>query len=564
MSTQVAPRRRADPKAKRERVDRARLRLLELPPATSLRELLTTTLDLAEELTGSRIGFFHFVEDDQATLRLQAWSSRTTAGMCTAEGAGQHYPLGQAGVWADCVRTGRPVVHNDFSTVQGKRGLPAGHARVERELTVPVRRDSRTCAVLGVGNKATSYDDGDVTAVSTLADLAWDLAARKRAEEALRATEQELRLQQERMDLAASSGRLGLWDLDLVTNQAWRSIQHDRLFGYDRLQETWGPEEALRHVVPEDRPIFQRAFEEAYVTGHFHYELRINPVNRPQRWIQADGQVYRDGAGQPVRMMGTVVDVTERKTLSNQLAVASRLAALGTLVAGVAHEINNPLVVETANQSLALEALGRLLDRLRSCAAPQLQGAAGELEEIIAGLEEAQAGSLRIARIVKDLMVFRQPLAGRARLRLVEVVGRAVGSLPADFTRHHAIEVQEAAAPDVIAVSAQLERVVANLVANALKATPVGSPEPILIRVAPGGPGLARLEVIDRGVGIDPITLERIFEPFFTTRDVGQGMGLGLAICHAIVASHGGSLTAISAVGQGSTFRMELPAAGEA
>jgi signal transduction histidine kinase len=560
MSTHVAPHHRADPEAKRERVDRARLRLLELPPVTTLRELLTTTLDLAEELTGSRIGFFHFVEDDQTTLRLQAWSSRTTAGMCTAEGAGEHYPVDRAGVWADCVRTGRPVIHNDFAAVPGKRGMPAGHAPVERELTVPVRRDGRTCAVLGVGNKASGYDEGDVTAVAALADLAWDLAARKRAEEALKSTEQELRLQQERMDLAASSGKLGLWDLDLTTNQAWRTLQHDRLFGYETLQASWGPEEALRHVVPEDRPIFQRAFEEAFVTGHFHYELRINPVNQPQRWIRADGQIYRDQAGRPVRLMGTVVDVTERVMLSNQLAVASRLAALGTLVAGVAHEINNPLVVETANQSLALESLGRLLDRLRGCAAPELRGAAGELEEIIAGLEDAQAGSLRIARIVKDLMVFRQPLTGRARLRLVEVVGRAVDSLPPAFTGGHAIELQDAAAPDVMAVSAQLERVVVNLVANAVKATPVGSPEPIVIRVGPGAPGVARLEVIDPGAGIDAVTLERIFEPFFTTRDVGQGMGLGLAICHAIVASHGGSLTAVSAVGQGSTFRIELPA----
>jgi hypothetical protein len=74
----------------------------------TLGELLTATLDLAEELTGSRAGVFHFVENDQSTLWLQAWSTNTVARMCTAEGTGSHYPIGQAGVWADCVRVGKP------------------------------------------------------------------------------------------------------------------------------------------------------------------------------------------------------------------------------------------------------------------------------------------------------------------------------------------------------------------------------------------------------------------------------------------------------------------------
>jgi GAF domain-containing protein len=187
--------------------------------------------------------------------------------MCTAEGAGQHYPLSRAGVWADCVRTGQPVVHNDYASLPNRQGLPPGHAAVTRELTVPVSRAGRVCAVLGVGNKATDYHDRDVEDVSALADLAWDIAARKRAEESLRASEEHLRVQQQRLDLAASSGKLGLWDLDLTTNEAWRTLQHDRLFGYDELQPTWGPAEAMRHVVPEDRPIFERAFEAALSTG---------------------------------------------------------------------------------------------------------------------------------------------------------------------------------------------------------------------------------------------------------------------------------------------------------
>jgi two-component system NtrC family sensor kinase len=102
-----------------------------------------------------------------------------------------------------------------------------------------------------------------------------------------------------------------------------------------------------------------------------------------------------------------------------------------------------------------------------------------------------------------------------------------------------------------------------NLVTNAANATPEGMRGAIVIRIGVGEPGMARLDVIDHGNGIEPAVMARIFEPFFTTRDVGKGMGLGLSICHSIVTHHGGTLTATSEVGKGSTFRVELPVATE-
>jgi signal transduction histidine kinase len=104
---------------------------------------------------------------------------------------------------------------------------------------------------------------------------------------------------------------------------------------------------------------------------------------------------------------------------------------------------------------------------------------------------------------------------------------------------------------------------VVNLLTNAANATPEGTRGAIVIRVGVGESGAARLEVIDHGKGMDPAVMARIFEPFFTTRAVGKGMGLGLSICHAIVANHGGTLTATSESGKGSTFRVELPAVTE-
>ncbi len=158
----------------------ARLRLIALAPSHDLTELLRATLDEAEALTGSTIGFYHFIAADQRTIALQTWSSNTIRKMCQAEGEGQHYPLDEAGVWVDCVRQGRPLIHNDYASLPHRKGLPSGHAAIVRQLTVPVAREGRIVAILGVGNKPRNYSNRDLDVVAALADLAWDVVEGKR------------------------------------------------------------------------------------------------------------------------------------------------------------------------------------------------------------------------------------------------------------------------------------------------------------------------------------------------------------------------------------------------
>lgn len=159
----------------------ARLRLLQRDDDEPLDLCLRATLDEAEDLTDSCIGFYHFLEPDQVTLSLQTWSTRTLSGMCSATSFERHYPLARAGVWADCVRQRTAIVHNDYAGLRDKRGLPPGHAPVLREIVVPVLRGDQIVAILGVGNKTTDYTDSDVATISLLADLAWDIAERKRS-----------------------------------------------------------------------------------------------------------------------------------------------------------------------------------------------------------------------------------------------------------------------------------------------------------------------------------------------------------------------------------------------
>jgi len=163
----------------------ASLKLSEYALSHSLDELLTQVVDEAEVITSSTIGFFHFLESDQETLTLQAWSKNTLKTICMAEGKGQHYPVDKAGVWVECVHTGKPVIHNCYATLPGRKGLPRGHAPIERELVVPIFRGNLIVAIVGVGNKPTDYGAWDVKAVSNLINFTWDIVSNKLREVAL-------------------------------------------------------------------------------------------------------------------------------------------------------------------------------------------------------------------------------------------------------------------------------------------------------------------------------------------------------------------------------------------
>ncbi len=169
-----------------ERIMQARSRLLQYAATNPLHDLLEEALNEVETLTDSRISFYHFVEADRYALTLESWSTRTKGSFCQAEGKGLHYPVEQAGVWAECIDLRAPVIHNDYASLPHKKGLPPGHAEVVRELVVPVIRRDEVVAVLGVGNKPTDYDDRDVEVVTLFAEISWDIAERMRAEDELR------------------------------------------------------------------------------------------------------------------------------------------------------------------------------------------------------------------------------------------------------------------------------------------------------------------------------------------------------------------------------------------
>jgi PAS domain S-box-containing protein len=251
-----------------------------------------------------------------------------------------------------------------------------------------------------------------------------------------------------------------------------------------------------------------------------------------------------------------VRDLTEQKRLQQQLIMADRLASLGTLAAGVAHEINNPLTFIQGNMDLM---------HLEASARAQTRDASAADKETLAMVEDVRTGVQRVQRIVADLRVFSRADGGGApRLDVRKPIRQAV-KLAQVETRHRARLVEDLQeVPHVSADESRVAQVVLNLIINAAQAIPPGRAHEHAITVRTRlGPGNATvvMEVEDTGIGIPEDVQDRIFDPFFTTKPPGEGTGLGLSICHGLVTAMGGGIQCISRPGEGTLMRVTLPSA---
>jgi signal transduction histidine kinase len=256
-------------------------------------------------------------------------------------------------------------------------------------------------------------------------------------------------------------------------------------------------------------------------------------------------------------------EMAERKRAEEALAVRERMASVGALAAGVAHEINNPLAFVIANQAFIAERLGALADELADTLGATTRDA---LAEALAALTDAQTGAERVRNTVADLRKLASENDGQSHvIDPTPVLEAAIRVATTTVRRHARLVTEIGRMPSVLANEAQLGQVILNLLTNAAQA--IDGPEDantVRIAARTGDGGAAVVEVHDTGHGIAPEVLPRIFDPFFTTRqsDFGNGSsaGLGLPICHRIVTALGGRITVESAPGR-TVFRVILPAA---
>lgn len=193
-----------------ETVMQKRFELMEYSAKYSLNELMQRTVDEVSDLTSSTIGFFHFMENDQPTAEMQTWSTNALRLFKVPVSEGTHLPLNQAGVWADAVRQRGPLIQNDYESLAEKKGIPQGHVPIVREMVIPIIRNERIMAVLGVGNKAEDYTLYDLDTAARLADYAWDITERKQMEMALEVERNQLaeRVEERTADLSRANSNL--------------------------------------------------------------------------------------------------------------------------------------------------------------------------------------------------------------------------------------------------------------------------------------------------------------------------------------------------------------------
>jgi two-component system NtrC family sensor kinase len=246
-----------------------------------------------------------------------------------------------------------------------------------------------------------------------------------------------------------------------------------------------------------------------------------------------------------------VATLEQLKSTQAQLVQAEKLSAIGQLVSGVAHELNNPLTSVIGYAQLVEEELRDGVDPRPS-------------DEVANDLRRIAEESERAARIVRNLLAFaRRQGAARAPQDIVDVCHRVLALREYAFRMSNVQLTTDlpVAVPHVLADFGQLQQVLLNLILNAEQAMRSGDDRRLAIAVRHNAASnLVELTVTDSGHGIDAANLSRIFDPFFTTRDVGEGTGLGLSICYGIVRDHGGQITVQSRPRKGTTFRVVLPA----
>jgi two-component system, LuxR family, sensor kinase FixL len=389
-------------------------------------------------------------------------------------------------------------------------------------------------------------------------ELSYDLLHAAQLARRLQASEAELRETQERMELAASAAELGMWEWDIARNEIWITDKGRALFGFAPSEKV-DFERFRSRVHPQDRESVLMAVENSLRTSEeYRSEYRVVLPSGQLRWIAGRGHVEFNGNGQPVRMRGASLDITERKQAEeqaarqrNEMAHLSRVSTLGELSGSIAHELSLPLSAVLSNAQAAQRVLAKgdadlaeVRDILNDIVSEDKHAC-----EVIRRLrqwlkkEEAQQHSLQINEVVEDVL----------KLIHSDLVNQKI-TVDTEFAQH---------LPTVIGDPVQLQQVLLNLVVNACDAmTDCTTPERrVLIRTrVENGSSAVIVSVTDRGGSIPEEKMEQIFEPFFTTK--AKGMGLGLSVCRTIISAHRGKLWATNNADCGATFHLSLPIGG--
>ena len=369
-----------------------------------------------------------------------------------------------------------------------------------------------------------------------------------------------LRLNEERLRCVLMATNDAVYDCDLATGKVWWNQCLRALFGHNPHDLSADRDWWRSAIHPDDRSSVLHSLDRAFSAKVSAWAAEYRFLCSDRKWanVYDRGYIMRDEDGSPVRMVGALMDITERKKLEEEFLRSQRMDGIGTIATGVAHDLNNMLSPIMAASELLEDSLKR--------------------PEDVAILKVVKDSVLRGSDLVKQIMTFGRGITGERAPVDVKLLGKEFSRLLRS-TFPKAIKVELNFPPKLhpaFAKPTHLHQVLLNLCVNARDAMPIGgkltitASEAVLTRNPETQadlptPGLfVILSVADTGIGIQKEQLRKIFEPFYTTKKPGQGTGLGLATVKTIMKNHGGFVTVESEPGQGSEFRVFFPAVDQA
>jgi signal transduction histidine kinase len=378
-------------------------------------------------------------------------------------------------------------------------------------------------------------------------ELSWDVIRAARLSD-------ELREDRQRIQLAATAAKLALWTWDIrrdrirVTpeGRTLTTVPQDGAITLDRF---------LASLHADDREAVRQAVRRALLDGgEYRAEYRVPLSDGAVRWVVGRGKVEFDADGQPSRLRGVSLDVTDRKLAEQraqshreEVAHLSRVTTLGEMSASLAHELSQPLATILSNARAA---------------ELQLQRPEPDLDEVRAILTDIRDADLRASEIIERLRAFlRRHEMEKEPLDVAQLVGDTLRLISGEAARRGS-KVSAEIPPDLPRINGDrihLQQVLVNLLINGMDAMS-GCPSVerrLVIRAGLPDPTTVEIAVSDAGIGIPPADLARVLEPFHTTKP--HGLGLGLAICRSIVEAHGGSIFLENNSDRGTSARVRFP-----
>jgi signal transduction histidine kinase/integral membrane sensor domain MASE1/CheY-like chemotaxis protein len=366
----------------------------------------------------------------------------------------------------------------------------------------------------------------------------------------------QLRTTRNRLAQAQEVARIGSWDWDVNTKELWWSDELYRMWNVDPHVFRPSYEAFLEGVHADDRAFVESTIQGSLLSGQpFEFEFRLVQPDATEQTIFSKGQVVRGASGDPVRMVGTAQDITERKQLELRLGHARRLEAIGLLTGGIAHDFNNLITAMGGYAELVLRQL------------PDKHPYRDDLLEVRKAADRAAALTRRLLMFSREQALPSKVVDLNALVLGVESLLRRTIGEQIDLR----LDLDTRLAP-VRADPVQIEQVLLNLSLNARDAMASGGVLRFTTRLAdlteewtrsypPMEAGsYVHLCVEDSGIGMSPETQARIFEPFFTTKPAGSGTGFGLSTVYGIVKQSAGFIWVRSQLGRGTSFDIYFPA----